>query len=571
MDCFHRKLVYSLLTDGDKIIAKIHGTRDYKVSLWVADGQIGGECSCPMGDMGVFCKHMVAVGLTYLDGDAPAISDGGETKSVKGSKRRWKPKITLDDVRNYLLGKELGDLVEIIMQQVAEDDRLRESLLMQVACRCPDGLDVATFRAAIDAATDSGPDGFIHYRDAYRFTAGINHVVDSIAELLDAGHAAEVIELTEYALESCEYALGHMDDSGGGMTSLLGRLQDVHHAACLKARPDCETLARYLFKWEIEGIWETFLGASEIYADVLGQAGLAVYRQLAQQLWDQTPQLDAGDKDDHDSSRFRITSIMESLARTSGDIEEFVAVQARDLSHPYDYLQIAKTYRDARLIDKALAWAEDGLKVFAGERPDTRMEDFLADEYHRLQRHDDAMALIWDQFTRRMDCNSYQHLQKHATIAKQWPEWRKKALAAVRTALDKQKCKESPQPTDRWSSWRRPVDNSVLVEIFLLESDVDTAWREAQAGGCSNSLWMMLAKVRQEEHPADSIDIYKKQIAPIVDQKNKSAYRDATKLIGKIRKLMNRLDRSDEFLQYLALVRKTHKRKRNFISMLSDL
>ena len=34
---------------------------------------------------------------------------------------------------------------------------------------------------------------------------------------------------------------------------------------------------------------------------------------------------------------------------------------------------------------------------------------------------------------------------------------------------------------------------------------------------------------------------------------------------------MGRLDRQDEFPQYLRLIRATHKRNRNFMAMLSDL
>jgi len=43
----------------------------------------------------------------------------------------------------------------------------------------------------------------VDYHGVYGFTSGIENVVDSIAELLDAGHAAEVIELTEHALRRC--------------------------------------------------------------------------------------------------------------------------------------------------------------------------------------------------------------------------------------------------------------------------------------------------------------------------------------------------------------------------------
>jgi uncharacterized Zn finger protein len=520
-----------------------------------------------MGDMGAFCKHMVAVGLAQLAGGVLSIPSG-DAKRQRDAKRPAKPKVTLDDVREHLLAQDTASLVEIIMQQVQEDDRLRESLLMKVARQRPDGLDVATFRAAIDAATNSGE--FVDYREAYSFTTGIDSVVASIAELLNAGHAAEVIELTEHALHRCEHALGHMDDSDGGMSPILERLQELHHAACLKAKPDPEALARRLFKWEIEGGWNTFYHAAETYADVLGEKGLAVYRKLAQRLWDQMPQLRPGDKRSYDGSRHRVTSIMEALAKASGDVEQLVAVKARDLSSAYCYLQIAQTYKEAGLADKALEWAENGLKALAGEHPDSRLEDFLADEYHRRRRHDDAMALIWEQFSQDMQLSSYQHLKTHADRAKQWPAWRDKALTAIRTSLDKQK-RESPSHKDPWRSWRRPVDHSVLVEVFLWEGDAEAAWREAQASGCSDSLWMRLAGIREKEHPADALAIYQRQIDPIIDRKNNNAYREAARLIRKIRQLMGQLGRQSQFSQYLDTVRKAHKPKRNFMAMLDDL
>lgn len=569
-DYFHRGMVRSLLADGDEIVAKVRGTRDYKVRLRMENGEVDGECSCPMGDMDSFCKHMVAVGLAQLAGGAVSMPEGG-SKEPRRTKRPPRPKVTLDDVREHLLAQDSASLVEIIMQQVLEDDRLRESLLMKVARQRPGGLDVATFRAAIDAATDSG--GFIDYREAYGFTSGIDSVVESIAELLKSGHAAEVIELTEHALCRCEHALGHMDDSDGGMSPILERLQELHHAACLKAKPDPEVLARRLFNWEVEDQFDTFYHAAEAYADVLGEKGLAVYRKLAQKLWEQMPQLGPGDKRSYDGSRHRVTSIMEALVKASGDVEQLVAVKARDLSSAHCYLDIAQRYKEAGLTDKAMEWAQNGLKAFVGEHPDSQLEDFLADEYHRRRRHDDAMALVWEQFSRHMHLHSYQHLKTHAARAKQWPAWRDKALTTIRSSLDKQKRESASQPKDPWRarSWSRPVDHSVLVDIFLWEGDAEAAWRESQAGGCSNSLWMRLAETREKDHPADALAVYQRQIDPIVDGKNNDAYRDAARLIRKIRQLMAHIGREADFSQYLDSVRRTHKPKRNFMAMLNDL
>ena len=91
---------------------------------------------------------------------------------------------------------------------------------------------------------------------------------------------------------------------------------------------------------------------------------------------------------------------MESLAQASGDIEQLVAVMSRDLSSAYSYWKIAEVYREARQHDNALLWAEKGLKTFP-DHTDGRLREFAAEEYHRRRRHDDAMKLVWAEFSER--------------------------------------------------------------------------------------------------------------------------------------------------------------------------
>ena len=88
---------------------------------------------------------------------------------------------------------------------------------------------------------------------------------------------------------------------------------------------------------------------------------------------------------------------METLARESGDVDAVAAVKARDLSHAYAYLQIAELHNEAGRQDAALDWAERGVKAFP-DRTDSRLREFLANEYHRRQRHEEAMALIGADF-----------------------------------------------------------------------------------------------------------------------------------------------------------------------------
>jgi uncharacterized Zn finger protein len=198
------------------------------------------------------------------------------------------------------------------------------------------------------------------------------------------------------------------------------------------------------------------------------------------------------------------------------------------------------------------------------QRTDARLREFLANEYQRRKRHDDAMALIWATFVESPTLETYCALKDHAVRSRAWKAWRAKAVAFLREPSAPAKTSKRNDP---WPTVRR-TDRSTLVRIFLWEKDVDAAWREAVEGGCTNELWMALATQRQTGHPEDALPIYLRQVEPTVGRGNNEAYNAALALLGQIRGLMARLGRDTEFAQYIESVRKTHKLKRNFIKLL---
>src|SRR5438552_549707 len=64
------KAVSSMEAVGNRVIATVRGSADYLVVLTLPDASSGarlrGECGCPYGQEGFFCKHCVAVGLAIL-------------------------------------------------------------------------------------------------------------------------------------------------------------------------------------------------------------------------------------------------------------------------------------------------------------------------------------------------------------------------------------------------------------------------------------------------------------------------------------------------------------------------
>jgi len=558
---FKDGLVGSIAIDGNEAMAKVEGARTYRVRLWVDEDGMEGECNCPAYADSGFCKHCVAVGLSVIEAAKEDASGGTNQKSGQG-KRKTKA-VTMDDLRAYLITMEKNDLVEIIIGQSMNDERLRLRLMLNREKKTASGsVDLDSFRGIIDSAVQTGR--YVDYYDVHDYCNCIAEAVDSIDTLLKDGHAEEVIELAEYALAAVEKALNNVDDSDGYLGGILERIQELHLAACKKAKPDPERLARRLFEWEMRTEWDTFHGAVDTYASVLGKNGIEVYRQLAEERWSKVNALKPGESDsDRYGKNYRITSIMEKLAEKTGDVEAQVDVKKRNLSHAYSFLQIAELYREHKKYDKALEWAEAGVKAFP-KNTDSRLREFLADEYHREKRHDEAMNLVWLIFSEGPGLNNYQTLKSHADKARQWPQWREKAFSFIRDEISKSKNAGS-------RLYWRPPDHSTLVAILLWEKKYEEAWVEAQVGGCEMALWFKLAALREKEHPEDAANVYRAHIDTIVNQKNNESYKQAVALVKKIGALMKNTGKENEFTAYLEQVRIKHKPKRNFMKLLQSV
>lgn len=549
------------LTENDGVVSAIvEGTQDYRVRLWPdVNDEIGFACTCPLGVNDQFCKHCVAAALAWNE-------KARESKKISNPKRKSQG----DDLKSFLEQMEKDKLVEIVLREASENRSLSKRLLLEAARVNPAGLDLKAFRKSISAAMRTG--GFVDYKSAARYARRIDQVVDSISALMDNGHAIEVVALTEFALNKLEKAFGEVDDSDGNMGDISSNLEELHHRACETAKEDPVILAKRLFEWEMKSEWDIFCGAVATYADVLGTSGLAEYRRLAEIKWKQVPALRPGaEKSQNYGDRSNITSIVEALARQSGDYEMLVEIKSRDLSQPFVFLQIAEIYRKAKQDDKALDWAEKGLRAFPNIN--SGLSDFVTEEYHHRGRHTDAMDIIWTEFIKSPSLHSYQKLRANALrsskIEKEWTQWRDKALAHLRSFIQSEKRAEKPVKTIY--SWRRVIDHSPLVEIFLWEKRFDDAWQEATTGGCSDYLSLQVADAVASDYPERALPIYKESIAPLIDQTNNSAYDEAIQILRKLRKVMSLLDRENDFDDYLIALRVDYKRKRNFIKLLDGL
>lgn len=475
-------------------------------------------------------------------------------------RRREPPRPPPADVRAYLVDQPREALIELVLEHAEKDRRLHDRLVLAVAKGRLDSRDLASFRDMLDEAIRVHD--YVPWREAYGYAQGVHEAIDAVEKLVD-DRPETVIELAEYALAASEDAIQRVDDSDGEFGGIFERLQDVHHKACVAARPDPATLAKRLFAWEMRTEWDTFDGAVQTYADVLGPYGLETYRRLAAERWMRVRPTPPGAKDaERYDGHFRITRIMLALARQSGRLSDEIDVHARDLSSAYDFLEIAELCRERGRDDLALEWAQRGVEAF-GPTCDERLREFLADEHTKRAEHADALELAWGVFAHRADLGRYQALRRHATAAGAWKQWRERAIAHVRASI----ATAAGKPPDKWGIGAHR-DHSELVRIFMFEQDVEAAWREARAGGCSDDLWLDLASRRRDEYPAEVLEVLLQQVDRSLQVTHQHAYEEAVGLMKSARELFEALGVPQDFHGYVRQIREKHKRRRNLLKLI---
>jgi uncharacterized Zn finger protein len=565
-DYFESGLVGPVSEKNGVISAKVHGSHTYDSRLKIeAEGKgrfrLNHACTCPVGRDGDFCKHAVALGLAWIEKNE-AVGEKPSSTSAASSKKDTT--VTQQDIKKWLSVQDHKVIFEILLEQVKSDGDLRENLTLKIAKEQARGIDLSSYRSVIRNAFHIS--GYMRYDDVYGYSEDISETVDSIEKLFKEGFFSEVIALCEYAIEQAGSSLDSIDDSDGYIGGEIERLQELHLNACNKAKPEPLDLARRLFRFELEyGGYDIFYHPIDAYAKLLGATGLAEYRRCAEEEWAKIPAKGStGNESSWDSKRSRITGIMESLAKAAGDIDGLIDIKKRDLTNSWKYLDIAEIYLKVKRHDEALEWAEKGLELFR-ERPDNRLRDFIAEEYHRRIRHDDALKLYRVQFAEDSDLEHYKKLAGYGKKIKRYESIREEALSLLRKDIEKEK------NSSKTGYWHRKPDHSRLVEIFLWEKDTEAAWNEARSGGCRDSLWLEMAKLREKDHPGDAVPVYQRLVEPIIAQMKNPAYEEATKMIRHIRELMHGMGQKAEFAAYFAQVRLRHKPKRNLMKLLDGL
>lgn len=541
-------LVEDLRFQNNRIVARVNGTHLYETAIYDDEGELWGECSCPLGQQGEFCKHLVATGLIWMasqedDGQSPVEKPVPDEKVLE----------------QWLHKRKKQDLIKIITKRCNQDGDFFDQLVLTARGSESTG-DLKELKSIIQKAYRIH--GFIEWNRTHEYYSKLNRISAILQDMLDTGRAEAVIELTEYAMKRWETAIQHIDDSDGGMGMALDDLHEIHLSACQKARPDPMKLAERLFKQSLKSSWDIFDQAYAVYEDVFGAEGRKRYRDLVEREWEKLPKLGPHEEDPnrYGSSRW-LSELMVAFAQEDGDFERELEIRQRNLSSTLGYDEIARRCEEEAQPERAIEWLREGLRHFKDRN--RHLKEHLSDLLWKQRNYDEALAIRWDIFAATPRLGEYQELIKRAKKRKQLDHWRDKALERVRQRIDSDRGRN---PKRYWEI----NDASLLVSILLWEGDVEQAWREAVAGGCSEQHWLNLCKKRQSAHPDECFPVYLRIAATDVAKGNNDAYHSAVEKIQTARSLAKACGQMEKFNSALEEIKTEYKRKRNFMKYLGE-
>lgn len=469
--------------------ATVRGKDVYEVWLGRENDGLVGECGCPFGVEGNFCKHCVAVGLVLLaDGSAAPDADLGA----------------------YLRSLDQRELVDLVLEQAGRDPSLYRQLMLRAgSAGAP---QVAVLRRQLDTALRVR--GFVDGDYATR----ARDVLDTVCDLVEAGHAAEARPLARHAVELLAEAMSAVDDPAGAVAGVCRRAVKLYARACAAARPNPAKLAAWLFQLRLA--WTTWptIDIGD-FAEPLGEAGMAAYRTHVNDAWHAL---------DDDADHTVLRAMREQLAKTSGDADALVDVLADGLPAPRAYREIVGVLRQAGRLDEAVKWAERAV----AETRDVSLTELLVSCYVAAQRGDEAVELRKAELRSARTRLCYTRLRDTAVEVKAWPGLRSWALDVL-----------AAEPAE-------------LVGALLDDGEVEEAWHAAVKHDC---VGVEVVRRRCETHPAEVLSAYRTLVEECLARGGRDCYREGGLMLRELAEASSRCDESA--VEFVALLKARHARK----------
>ena len=582
------------------LVATVYGTDTYRTRVSMRGDRLSAQCTCPY-DWGT-CKHAVAVVLEYLeclkqgrsvptpttaderawdlvddddlDGDLDSTDDMGVAVPTAQT--------ASDELVAYLDGLTKEQLVELTTQLAAAHSSVRTALTHQVAL---DGGDsdrmVAALRAEIDelasqhSRTDSWHDEG-HVPD-------YSSVRERMEQLLTAGHADALLVLGSDLLEQGAGQVEESNDEGEVAGEIAECLEIVFRALPQSSLPPSEQLlwaidAERADDYDLVHVPDEFWEEGKTPADWNAVAGALTTRL------DQLPAPRDGFADGY--RRDGLSNWLISALEHANRDDEILPLCEKEAPLTGSYVRLVDRLLRAERYDEAEKRVSEGLAA-VGDRLGVRrqLEERLRLIATSTGDAERVAALRAHESFETPTLEGYNTLLAAAQELGIRDEVRKGALRLLETGKRPDQGK-GKRRTKAWplrpaglpasESGPHPSALPLLMDIAFAEERPDDALgyydRLCEQTPFSGD-WIdkRVGVAVADSHPERAVEILRTLAERQINRTQVSTYPIAAGHLRRVRDILQKLGRSQEWETYLAALRETHKRKVRFIEALDRM
>lgn len=211
---FHSNTVHLTRTSDGLVEGTIDDSPACSTRLWSEGDTVHYACSCREGQQSQFCKHLVALGLTWLE----------QRKTEPGSSFAGYPAFQL--LERYLHSLPREALVDLLIAQSERDATLRRHL-QGLAARHVGQQTTPLQESVLKIISRLRPG-----TPPQRLATDIKDLAAILEDTCSAGHSHLACDLGERALERAAFVARTQTDAAGHLTASLEMLREVRTRAC---------------------------------------------------------------------------------------------------------------------------------------------------------------------------------------------------------------------------------------------------------------------------------------------------------------------------------------------------
>jgi len=584
-----------------ELLAWVDGSERYATLVDIEAGpRLQAKCTCPYWS---HCKHAVAIVLDYLEQvksrkEIPVVSEQDpRLQQLKKSLERSAdvpdrvdiPSTRASEALNTYLEKhtkaQLIELIETLARHYGEvNDYLHD--------RC--SLATGDTKGMLAAAEEEigNLDAYADWYEEEDDDLAVNfpRLKEQLEALLAHGRADEVLALGEQLLEAGTRRVEH-EQEGESAAEINDCMKVVFEALSQSSLSMVEQML-WVVDAELEDGYDFCLqGARAFWRQGFPDSA---WSELADRLKRRLEATPLPRKDDFTGS-YRRDALSDRIIKALGHAgrqAEILLLCEREAEQTESYTRLVNRLKTAGQVEAAEQWIDKGIVATREGKPGiaNELRDAWRDIRERANDWPQVAALYADDFFRAPSLRSYQALQRAAEKAEVWPAVKAIILEYLQTGKSHRQAKDPawplPEPAVASLSTKGLArtsfpDLTALIDIAIAEKQPAQVlhWYDRRQADKARQFGLGLfggqndrvADAVADEFPDRAVAIWRKIAESHIAQTKPSAYQEAAVYLRKIKTVLEKQQRANEWQELLQNLRKQNARKKKLIEVLDQL